>query len=1156
MTLNSNSFQNVAEQAGINWSRQKGEEAFSLSWLDYNNDGLLDLWVSGHGYNGSSQQYPDGKYPYLYLNNGNGTFTNLFDADWRQGKGGDIHGTTWIDFDNDGDKDFFASAGGQLGEGAGQPNLFFVNQNGTLQEEAVARGVDYAIGRSRSTLWFDGNGDGLLDFLQSTALREDGLGRTAYFEQQANGTFIDRTDTVGLNTDESSRYAQLADLTGDGKLDLVIQGTYTWPLKVYDFSSGTTFQDVTANIPKISDAPADPYSDFTDHQSARDSVIADFNNDGRNDIFLVRSHIFTPEPSIFQGSDTIVSADLILSGGGDIGISFTTTGSFAFDSFDFNGRDSTFAGFDKTNIFIGASGRNPTAEELAAIFGSGYNPDLTSGSDACSICGGSDEGENHSSAAFVLDPTDTSVVGIKSDRSTRGIYIGYDATTQTWQVRLSSNKYEIVRVAVESDSQITNLSEINFTSADPNSLAISDRFLVYDNATGQYVDRTIESGLGDPTLAQSVVAADFDNDMDLDLYLSNAYPSFNQPNILYENQGDGTFVKVELAGGAASDEIGPHRLDFEIGQRIAVGDYDNDGFVDVIAGSTVAKSPRKTYLGAPTQLFHNQEKQNGNTNHWIEIDLQGIDANRDAIGAVVKVYTPDGVIQVREQNSGMHVFAQNSPRLHFGLGQNTKIDRLEISWPNSVTSQVLTNVAVDRVLKVVQTFSSIITGDNQNNNLVGTAQADEILGRSGNDTLSGEDGNDSINGAGDRDSLIGGNGNDTLNGGQGSDSLNGGTGNDLLNGGTETDLLLGGSGSDTLYGGQDSDTLNGGTENDSLFGEAGNDSLNGGAGNDVLNGGDDNDTLLGHDDNDSLNGETGNDSLIGGQGDDVLNGGNDNDTLFGNDGKDSLIGGTGNDFLSGDNDNDTLDGGSGEDTILGGEGVDVLNGGDGNDTLNGEGGVDIINGGNGDDTIRGGNGNDKLIGGNGIDLLLELNDSNFILTNTRLTARGTDTLSEFELARLSGGSSNNILDASGVTELRVTLEGGSGNDTLFGGEADDFLVGGVGNDVLTGGAGKDNFAMDNKNHGVDTITDFVGGEDTLVFSASGFGGGLTVNSILEIDRFVLGTQANDSNDRFIYNNISGELFFDSNGSAAGQQILIAALNGNPNLSHSDIYIKV
>lgn len=49
MVLQSNTFQDTAETAGITWSRQRGDEAISVSWLDYNSDGLVDLWISGHG---------------------------------------------------------------------------------------------------------------------------------------------------------------------------------------------------------------------------------------------------------------------------------------------------------------------------------------------------------------------------------------------------------------------------------------------------------------------------------------------------------------------------------------------------------------------------------------------------------------------------------------------------------------------------------------------------------------------------------------------------------------------------------------------------------------------------------------------------------------------------------------------------------------------------------------------------------------------------------------------------------------------------------------------------------------------------------------------------------------------------------------------------
>ena len=95
-------------------------------------------------------------------------------------------------------------------------NLFFVNNRGTLQEQGVAHNLEYRIGRSRSSVALDVNGDGRLDLVQFTALRKDGKGDSAYFEQKPDGTF---KAPVSLNLGASSRYGQLADLNGDGSID-------------------------------------------------------------------------------------------------------------------------------------------------------------------------------------------------------------------------------------------------------------------------------------------------------------------------------------------------------------------------------------------------------------------------------------------------------------------------------------------------------------------------------------------------------------------------------------------------------------------------------------------------------------------------------------------------------------------------------------------------------------------------------------------------------------------------------------------------------------------------------------------------------------------------------------------------------------------------
>ena len=1004
MTISFNTFQEVSDRAGIVWSRQRGDEAFTVNWTDLNNDGLLDLWVGGHGYNSPSAAFPDGKFPFRYINNGDGTFT-LDNSDFRRGNGGDIHASTIIDFDNDGDPDIFSSAGGKLGKSSdGQPNLFFVNNAGNLQEEAADRNLTYSIARGRSSLWFDANGDGLLDVLLVGATRPDGQGATAFFQQQPDGTFFDASSEVGLDVTEPSRYAQLGDLNGDGRVDLLIQGTFSFPLKVYDFSSNGTWRDITSNFDNLqgalNDVPVDTTRDFEDTTAPRDSVIGDFNNDGFNDIFVVRSLAYTRTSSILQASDSIVSADLFLRDEPEIGFSFKTSGSntIAVDVFSFLG---TAANLAPAEIFIGAEGRNPTTEELAAFIESEQafkeTPDVV----------------KTDVPSFVLSHDDSSVVGLTENRSQKGLYIGYDSSTQTWEMLLFSPEYEGIQVTVSSPQSISNLNSLGFTTPDDFASinGVPDALWIYNAETGRYEDRSAVAGVDENTLAQSVVSGDFDNDGDLDLYLANANPSFNEPNILYDNQGDGTFVEVTQAGGAAGTTVGSHRLDFEVGQRIAVADYDNNGFLDIFAGSTTDRSSvGTTYLGTPSQLFRNS----GNNNNWFIIDLEGVQSNLDGIGASVRLTTPDGKTQLREQNSGIHHFAQNSQRIHFGLGENSSISNLVIEWSSGIRQEFKNITDINRVVSIVEEGN---IGEPEG--IDPAAGSDSLIGSERGDMLFGGDGNDT---------LIGLEGPDTLNGEAGSDRLEGGGNNDLLNGGADDDLLIAGEGRDTLVG------------------------------------------------------DSGNDSLLG------------------------------------------------------------------------EGGFDLLEGGAGNDSLNGGNGDDTIAGGSGTDVLTESGNLDFTLTNDQLFARGTDTFSEIERANLAGGGGSNILNAFD-TNLEVTLSGAGGADIIVGGNKNDVLVGGNGADTIAGGNGNDRFVYEEISDRNDTIVDFELTGDTLSFSASSFGGGLTPIDVLDSDRFSLGTLATRESDRFIYNNNNGDLFFDEDGTGSTQQILIARLENVPGLSNDHISIE-
>ncbi len=218
-----------------------------------------------------------------------------------------------------------------------------------------------------------------------------------------------------------------------------------------------------------------------------------------------------------------------------------------------------------------------------------------------------------------------------------------------------------------------------------------------------------------------------------------------------------------------------------------------------------------------------------------------------------------------------------------------------------------------------------------------------------------------------------------------------------------------------------------------------------------------------------------------------LTGGMGNDFLRGDDGANSVQGGSGNDTLEGAGGNDTLQGGDGHDSLNGQAGNDLITGAAGHDVLRGGAGADSLDGGNGDDaifgqagedTLAGGLGNDTLDGGFDGDLLIESSDVDMTLTSSAMTGGlGTDTLQDIELARLTGGGSNNELNANGFAGS-VTLIGGDGHDTLWDAAGDDSLVGGAADDVYKLCA-----------NGSDVVTEAVNaGNDALDYSPVNDGG--------------------------------------------------------------------
>ncbi|MHC5828393.1 MAG: calcium-binding protein, partial [Nostoc sp.] len=117
-----------------------------------------------------------------------------------------------------------------------------------------------------------------------------------------------------------------------------------------------------------------------------------------------------------------------------------------------------------------------------------------------------------------------------------------------------------------------------------------------------------------------------------------------------------------------------------------------------------------------------------------------------------------------------------------------------------------------------------------------------------------------------------------------------------------------------------------------------------------------------------------------------------------------------------------------------------------------------------------------------------------------------------------------------------------------------YLTGGFGNDTLYGGAGTDTFAFSSYKEGIDTIYDFNPTNELIQVSAAGFGGGLSTPS-LKTSQFTIGTSATTSNQRFIYNDITGALFFDLDGSASGfTQVKFAQLSAGLSLTENNFLV--
>jgi hypothetical protein len=186
---------------------------------------------------------------------------------------------------------------------------------------------------------------------------------------------------------------------------------------------------------------------------------------------------------------------------------------------------------------------------------------------------------------------------------------------------------------------------------------------------------------------------DWNLDGELDLILANGHPDdmidnysqqvkYKEPLVLFEQQKDGKLKNVSADAGPVFQKMFPAR-------GLAIGDYNNDGRIDVLIGNN----------GGPPVLLRNNAAPD---HHWLGLKLVGTKCNRDAIGARL-TWSVAGVKHTRLKNGGGSYLSSHDPREVIGLGLATKLDWLEISWPKpSGKKERFTDLPIDKYITITE----------------------------------------------------------------------------------------------------------------------------------------------------------------------------------------------------------------------------------------------------------------------------------------------------------------------------------------------------------------------------------------------------------------------------------------------------------------------